>query len=113
MPLELLRHRSDGSAYWLEVRRHAQLVEERWTIVSLVRDVTERKVAEHRIAQLNRVRTMLSGINTLIVRARDRPDLFKEACNIAVEAGGFAMAWIGIVDRGQLADRSGGLCRCD
>jgi diguanylate cyclase (GGDEF)-like protein/PAS domain S-box-containing protein len=101
IPLELLRHRSDGSPYWLEVRRQAQLVEDRWTIVSLVRNVTERKLAEHRIAQLNRVRTMLSGINSLIVRARDRFDLFKEACTIAVEAGGFAMAWIGLVDRGQ------------
>jgi diguanylate cyclase (GGDEF)-like protein/PAS domain S-box-containing protein len=101
-PLELLRHRADGSEYWLEVRRQAQLVDERWTIVSLVRDVTDRKLAEHRIAQLNRVQAMLSGINTLIVRARDRAELFKEACSIAVEAGGFAMAWIGIVDRALL-----------
>jgi len=97
-----VRYRADGSPYWLEVRRHAQLVEERWTIVSLVRDVTDRKRAEHHIAQLNRVQAMLSGINTLIVRARDRPELFKEACSIAVDAGGFAMAWIGIVDRGLL-----------
>ncbi len=101
-PLELLRHRADGSPYWLEVRRHALLLDERWTIVSLVRDVSDRKLAEHRIGQLNRVQAMLSGINTLIVRAQTRAELFKEACNIAVEAGGFAMAWIGIVDRGQL-----------
>src|SRR6202034_3814809 len=93
-PLELLRYRADGSPYWLEVRCHAQLVEERWTIVSLVRDVTDRKLAENRIAQLSRVQAMLSGINTLIIRARDRAELFKEACSIAVEAGGFAMAWI-------------------
>ena len=102
-PQELLRHRADGSAYWLEVRRQALLLDERWTIVSLVRDVTERKHAEQRIRQLNRVQAMLSGINTLIVRVRDRPELFREACRIAVEAGGFAMAWIGIVDRTLLA----------
>ncbi len=101
-PREFLRHRADGSAYWLEVRRQAQLLDERWTIVSLVRDVTDRKLAEHRIAQLNRVQAMLSGINTLIVRAQTRAELFKQACSIAVEAGGFAMAWIGIVDRGLL-----------
>jgi diguanylate cyclase (GGDEF)-like protein/PAS domain S-box-containing protein len=101
-PLELMRHRADGSPYWLEVRRQAQLLDERWTIVSLVRDVTDRKHAERRIAQLNRVQAVLSGINTLIVRARDRGDLFKEACRIAVEAGGFAMAWIGILDRALL-----------
>jgi diguanylate cyclase (GGDEF)-like protein len=86
----------------LEVRRQALLLDERWTIVSLVRDVSDRKLAEHRIAQLNRVQAMLSAINTLIVRVRDRAELFTEACRIAVEAGGFAMAWIGIVDRGLL-----------
>jgi diguanylate cyclase (GGDEF)-like protein/PAS domain S-box-containing protein len=102
-PQELLRHRADGTPYWLEVRRQALLLDQRWTIVSLVRDVTERKHAEQRIRQLNRVQSMLSGINTLIVRVRDRPELFREACRIAVEAGGFAMAWIGIVDRALLS----------
>jgi len=102
-PQELLRHGADGTPYWLEVRRQALLLDQRWTIVSLVRDVTERKHAEQRIRQLNRVQSMLSGINTLIVRVRDRSELFREACRIAVEAGGFVMAWIGIVDRALLS----------
>jgi diguanylate cyclase (GGDEF)-like protein/PAS domain S-box-containing protein len=51
------------------------------------------------IKRLNRVYTILSGINTLIVHARDRDDLFREACQIAVEQGQFRMAWIGVVDR--------------
>jgi diguanylate cyclase (GGDEF)-like protein/PAS domain S-box-containing protein len=51
------------------------------------------------IKRLNRVYTILSGINTLIVRARDRDHLFREACQIAVEQGQFRMAWIGVVDR--------------
>jgi len=101
-PLELARRRADGSPYWLEVRRQAQRMDGRWVIVSLVRDVTERKLAERRIAQLQRVQAMLSGINTLIVRVHDRAELFKEACNIAVASGGFAMAWIGLLDRGLL-----------
>jgi diguanylate cyclase (GGDEF)-like protein len=41
----------------------------------------------------------LSGINTLIVRVRDRDELFREACAIAVQAGQFRMAWIGVVDK--------------
>ena len=45
---------------------------------------------------------MLSGINTLIVRVRDRDELFREACRIAVEEGGFRMALIGIVDRSAM-----------
>ncbi|MBS1230124.1 MAG: response regulator receiver modulated diguanylate cyclase/phosphodiesterase with sensor(s) [Proteobacteria bacterium] len=62
-------------------------------------NITEHKKSERRIAYLNRVYAMLSGINTLIVRVNDRDDLFREACQIAVEAGGFRMALIALVDR--------------
>jgi diguanylate cyclase (GGDEF)-like protein len=61
-------------------------------------EIDRRNRAEHRIRRLNRVYAMLSGINTLIVRVRDRDVLFKEACRTAVEAGAFKMAWIGVID---------------
>jgi len=66
------------------------------------RDITERKVAEARIKYLNRVYVVLSGINTLIVRVQDRDELFREACRIAVETGGFRMAMIAIVERNTM-----------
>ena len=62
---------------------------------SIGEDITERKQAETEISHLNRVYAVLSGINTLIVRVRDRDELFEEACRIAVEQGEFRMAWIG------------------
>jgi diguanylate cyclase (GGDEF)-like protein/PAS domain S-box-containing protein len=68
-------------------------------LVGTVHDITERKNAEDRIAYLNRVHAMLSGINALIVRVRDRDELFREACRVAVEAGGFRLAWVAVVDR--------------
>jgi diguanylate cyclase (GGDEF)-like protein/PAS domain S-box-containing protein len=101
-PVELLRHRGDGSNAWLELRRHAQRSGDSWSIVSMVRDVTERKETETRITNLNRMHAMLSGINTLIVRVRDRDELFNEACRIATDAGGFRMIWIGIIDHARL-----------
>ncbi len=69
---------------------------------SIGEDITERKEAEARIAYLNRVYTMLSGINALIVRARDRDELFKEACRIAVEDGGFRMALVSMIDQNTM-----------
>jgi diguanylate cyclase (GGDEF)-like protein len=45
------------------------------------------------------VYAVLSGINTLIVRSRDRRALLEQACRIAAEQGGFDMAWIGFLDR--------------
>ena len=67
--------------------------------ISQIQDITGRKLAEIRIKRLNRVYAVLSGINALIVRVRDRDELFREACRIAVEQGGFRMSWIGMVDR--------------
>ncbi|HTA64028.1 MAG TPA: PAS domain S-box protein, partial [Xanthomonadaceae bacterium] len=66
---------------------------------SLGEDITERKLAETKIRRLNRVYAVLSQINTLIVRVRDRDELFREACRIAVETGGFYMAFVGVLDR--------------
>jgi diguanylate cyclase (GGDEF)-like protein/PAS domain S-box-containing protein len=97
-PVEIPRRRSDGSTGCFELRRHAHPSGDSWTIVSILRDVTDRKEAETRIGQLNRVHAMLSGINALIVRVRDRDELFSEACRIATDEGGFKMMWIGLVD---------------
>lgn len=97
-PMEMPRSVGNAAPRWTEVRRHAQRIGGRWTIVVLVRDVTARKEAEQRIAYLNRVYAVMSGINALIVRARGRDELFREACRIAVDDGELAMAWIGMVD---------------
>ncbi|MBI2748418.1 MAG: EAL domain-containing protein [Burkholderiales bacterium] len=65
---------------------------------SIGEDITDRAEAETKIRRLNRVYAVLGGINTLIVRARSRDELFRQACRIAVEHGRFKMAWIGAVD---------------
>ncbi|HUF80868.1 MAG TPA: diguanylate cyclase, partial [Burkholderiales bacterium] len=63
-----------------------------------MRDITERKSQEFKIARLSRIHAVLSGINSAIVRIRDRQKLFDEACRIAVEHGGFGMAFISKFD---------------
>jgi len=65
---------------------------------TIARDITQRKASEARIARLNRIYAVLSGINTTIVRVREQDELFREACRIAVEHGGFTFAWIGKLD---------------
>ncbi|MHB8914633.1 MAG: sensor domain-containing protein [Thiobacillus sp.] len=55
--------------------------------------------SEVRITYLNRVYAMLSAINTMIVRTRGRDELFREACRVAVDNGGFRMSLICILDR--------------
>src|SRR2546421_3252123 len=93
--------RPDGSMRWIRDRAFPVSDSEGrvYRIAGVAEDITERKRAADKIRRLNRVYAVLSGINTLIVRARDRDELFRESCTIAVEAGQFPMAWIGLVDR--------------
>jgi PAS domain S-box-containing protein/diguanylate cyclase (GGDEF)-like protein len=91
--------RKDGSQGWTELHRRVLQAGGGMLMVSIGRDITERKQADERIRRLNRVHAVLSGINAASVRVRDRDELFREACRVAVEAGGFRMAWLGVVDR--------------
>jgi diguanylate cyclase (GGDEF)-like protein/PAS domain S-box-containing protein len=96
--LELEALRADGTEFPVELTVVPIPGRSTPTFAGFVRDITERKLAEERIKRLNRVYAVLSGINAAIVRIRQRQELFEEACRIAVEAGHFVMAWIGVVD---------------
>lgn len=89
--------RPDGTVRWIQDRAFpvATRAGRVYGIVGVAEDITERKQAQERIARLSRVHAVLSGINSLIVRVRDRRALFEEACRIAREPGNFRMAWIG------------------
>jgi len=67
-------------------------------IAKIARDITQRKAHEARIVRLNRIYSVLSGINAAILRIQERQQLFDEACRIAVEHGKFTFAWIGTFD---------------
>src|SRR5712691_3791701 len=100
--VEYRLRRADGA--WVQVRQVMEPLQSqadpeggtRW--FNTLQDVTEQKLAEEKILRLARVYVVLSGINALIVRVRDREELFREACRIAVEAGKFKLAWLGVVD---------------
>lgn len=108
-------HLKHDTPYDVEYRARARSGEYRWShakgqamrdadgratyMAGSVVDITERKLAEIRVRRLNRVYAMLSGINALIVHTRERDELFREACRIAVKDGQFTLAWIGRVDR--------------
>jgi diguanylate cyclase (GGDEF)-like protein/PAS domain S-box-containing protein len=68
----------------------------------VARDITHHRLQQERIARLSRIQAVLSGINSTIVRVRERRELLGEACRIAVQDGGFRMAWIGLVEPGAM-----------
>ena len=94
----------DGSVRWIH-NRAKSIRDEAGSVARLdgiARDITEMKLQEQRIARLSRIHAVLSGINSAIVRIRDRRELFEEACRIAVEHGNFGIAWVGTIDRQTL-----------
>jgi diguanylate cyclase (GGDEF)-like protein/PAS domain S-box-containing protein len=93
--------RKDGTVFNAEVGISQRLENGNVLYTAVVRDITRRVQQEEKIARLSRTRAVLSGINSAIVRIRDRDQLFRETCRIAVEEGGFRLAWIGLAEPGQ------------
>ena len=64
-------------------------------------DITERKQAETELARMNRALRMLSDSNEALIRIADEPSLLNEVCRIAVEVGGYRMAWVGFAEEDE------------
>jgi PAS domain S-box-containing protein/diguanylate cyclase (GGDEF)-like protein len=92
---ERMVKRKNGSAFPAEVS--LKMLDER-TAQVIFHDISERRNQEKKIARLSRIQQVLSGINSAIVRIRDRQELFNAACRIAVEHGRFSIAWIARLD---------------
>ena len=60
---------------------------------------------EIKIIRLNRLYSILSKINEAIVRIHNPKKLLEYACRIAVEDGGFKMAWVGLLNHRTLKVR--------
>ncbi|HVP08130.1 MAG TPA: EAL domain-containing protein [Burkholderiales bacterium] len=67
-------------------------------VIATLRDLTERRAREERIARLGRMRDLLGAASSASMRIRERRSLFDEFCRIAVARGGFALARVVEVD---------------
>jgi diguanylate cyclase (GGDEF)-like protein/PAS domain S-box-containing protein len=94
---ELINYTKRGEPFWLELDivpvidatgRHTHCV-------SVQRDITTRKEAELELARLNRALRVRSACNEVVIRATDESELLNQVCRIAVEVGGYRMAWVG------------------
>lgn len=63
-------------------------------IVGMFLDITERKNAEQRITQLNRILSVLSRTNQAIVRVHERTALLTEVGRLLRVEGNFPVAWV-------------------
>lgn len=66
-----------------------------------VRESRARREQALHIAHLGRVRAVTGAATAAMLRIRDRDELLREACRIAVDQGRFPMAWVLVEDHGQ------------
>ena len=67
-------------------------------VLSIGRDVTQRRDDERHLRRLNRLYQVLTNVHAAIARERAPDPLFAAICQIMVRDGGLRMAWIGQPD---------------
>ena len=93
----------DGQTRWIRDRSYPVLnaagqVER---VVGTARDITDRKLAEIALAASHRALQMLSASSLAINRIHDEAALLAEVCRVAIELGGYRMAWVGYADHDE------------
>ena len=91
---ETIHVRKDGTEFPVEVSARRVELHGRPHVLSIVRDITERKIHEREIDRLNRIYHVISEINQAIAHSTNLSKLSEHVCRILVEFGGFRIAWI-------------------
>jgi PAS domain S-box-containing protein len=68
-------------------------------IATTARDITALKQADAELHRINRIHRTLSQVNQSLMRGGTEEELLTRICQIAVEEGGYALAFIGLVGR--------------
>jgi PAS domain S-box-containing protein len=93
--------RPDGTVVWVMGQAIPEKNSENKIIgyIGTVADITARKLAEMETARANRSLRMLNSIDQALILSRDESTMLNEVCRIAVDVGGYRMAWIGFAEQ--------------
>ena len=95
---EFCHRLADGSIRDVEVFSNRVEIAGKVCLYSIIHDITDRKEAEAALRRINHLYAVLSQVSQAIVNIKDAEALYERLCRIFVEAGGFSMAWIGLMD---------------
>ncbi len=89
--------RPDGEIRWIHDRAfpiadEAGVV---YRVAGTAEDITAGKLAEMELARSNRALRLLSACCEALTRITDEQELLIQVCRLAVEIGGYRMAWVG------------------
>ena len=87
--------KKDGSAIDVEISTDSLLFNGQAARMVLAHDVTQHLRTEKDLARLSRAHSMVTACNEALVRASSESTLLHDICRIAVDIGGYRMAWVG------------------
>ena len=67
-------------------------------LFGISRDITEIREVEKKLRRVNRALNLMWECGRALMRARDESALLSEICRIAVEEGGYRLAWVGYAE---------------
>jgi PAS domain S-box-containing protein len=99
--IELELERKDGTTFPVLMSASTVTDSEGKFVMSraMVYDMTERVKAEKLRQRLNRALMLLSKCNMALVHVTDEKELLNTVCQLAVDPGGYRMAWVGYAEQ--------------
>ncbi len=93
---------SDGKRHIFHTTRKLLIQDDgAQSMLTIATDITELKEAEEGLRRLNRSLKLLGECNAAMVRIKAETLLLTEICKLAVETGGYRMAWVGFAEPGM------------
>ena len=97
-----IRHK-DSSWRWMLARAEL-VIDEKGAPARMVGcnlDITRYKLIENELSRVNRALRLISGSNLTLVQLRDEDTVLEKVCRLAVEVGGYTMAWVGFAQQDE------------
>ena len=64
-------------------------------------DITRLKLIEIELGRVNRALRLFSGSNLTLIQLADEAGVLERVCRLAVEVGGYRMAWVGLAEQDE------------
>jgi PAS domain S-box len=99
--LEVEFKRGDGSDIVALLSGRVMEIDGERRILSVIHDISDKKAAQRALESQARIESFVGKATQLMLYEEDERKILEGACRIAVEAGRFSMAWIGLASAGE------------